>query len=109
MAFKDETINIEHGVPKKVEFQNLEAELKAIWEGAGDDARSRRANARSLTLVICTDRDELAHPLGKLVGEVITHNPARALVIRPEPTAQPHGIDAWISTHCVTRGENEQQ
>ncbi len=109
MVFKEETINVEHSPPKKVDVSKIETELKRLWSETINVQGNRRALAHTLTLVIFCERDEPSNELGQLVGQIIMHNPARAIVIRPDANTAKNEIQAFISTHCLSRGEGDMQ
>lgn len=105
----DQTMTIEHGTPKKVELSQIEEELEALLGGPEEDQAPRRTFARALTLAIYCDGSDSPDAMDELVGNIITRYSARAIVIRPEPDAEQAELEAWIRTHCLTRGEGETQ
>lgn len=105
----DKTMTIEHGPPKKVELAQIEEELEALLGESDDEQAPRRTYARALTLAIYCEGGDSPDAMDELVGNIITRYSARAIVIRPEPDVEQAELEAWIRTHCLTRGEGEKQ
>lgn len=102
-------MTIDHGTPKKVELSDIEVELEGLSGESDEQAEARRSFGRALTLVICCESDDPPEAVDELVGRIITRSSARAIVIHAEPEAERAEMEAWIRTHCLTRGEAEMQ
>jgi glucose-6-phosphate dehydrogenase assembly protein OpcA len=109
MMAPQEAMTIEHGTPKKVEVSQIEEELEALLSESDAMEGTRRTYARALTLAIFCESADLPEVMDELVGHIITRYSARAIVIRTEPVAEHSETEAWIRTHCLTRGERETQ
>jgi glucose-6-phosphate dehydrogenase assembly protein OpcA len=109
MITPQDAMTIEHGTPKKVELSQIEAELEVLLSESDEVEGARRTFARALTLAIFCESADLPEVMDELVGHIITRYSARAIVIRAEPGAERAGTEAWIRTHCLTRGERETQ
>jgi glucose-6-phosphate dehydrogenase assembly protein OpcA len=109
MIVRDETISIDHGVPKKVELSEIEMELEALTGESGEPAKARRTFGRALTLAVYCESGDLPEVMDEMVGQIITRSSARAIVIRAEPNAGRTELEAWIRAHCLTRGEADTQ
>lgn len=109
MIARDQTMTIEHGTPKKVELSDIQVELEGLSGESGDEAEGVRRFGRALTLVICCEGSDRPEEVDDLVGRIITRSSARAIVIQAEPQAEEAVMEAWIRTHCLTRGEAEMQ
>lgn len=102
-------MSVEHSSPKKVELERIEAELEALLDESSEVEGARRTFARALTLAIFCDRADLPEVMDEMVGDIVTRSSARAILIRSEPNDERAELEAWIATHCLTRGEGDTQ
>jgi glucose-6-phosphate dehydrogenase assembly protein OpcA len=109
MMASQEAMTIEHGTPKKVELSQIEEELEVLLNEVDEAEGTRRTFARALTLAIFCESADVPEVMDELVGHIITRYSARAIVIRTEPGAERGGTEAWIRTHCLTRGDRVTQ
>ncbi|MGE5141415.1 MAG: glucose-6-phosphate dehydrogenase assembly protein OpcA, partial [Rudaea sp.] len=108
MAFEAESMTVEHGEPKKVELQDVGSELFALsQEAVGED--TRRAFGRMLTLVVYSEGEEPLETLHRLVGETVARASGRAILIDRVKQAGERDLEAYISTHCLVRGDDEME
>ena len=107
MVFKDDAVKIDHGLPRKVDLQNVDAELDALSrEIAGPD--QQRTFGRMMTLVVYSEVDEDEDRLHEQIGEIIVRVSARAVLVRRESGSQ-SDIEALIRAHCLLRGEGQPE
>ncbi len=104
MALQGEPLTIDHGPPKQVNLDDIQAELESLTrEAMGKDGN--RTFGRMLTLVVYADGDEDWNELQDRVGEIIVRVSGRAILIRRTPEANDGELQAFVSTHCLIRGD----
>jgi glucose-6-phosphate dehydrogenase assembly protein OpcA len=85
-----------------VDVAALGAELRRLWEAAGDGDIVTRACTRNV-IALCAD-DEAAALAGRVLAAVADRYPSRAFVIRRDADA-PDRLDATLEAQCQLRDD----
>ncbi|MGB8649003.1 MAG: glucose-6-phosphate dehydrogenase assembly protein OpcA [Anaerolineae bacterium] len=108
MALQGESLTIDHGTPRQVTLAEIDGELEAlVREAMGSE--SRRTFGRMLTLVVYSEVDEPLETAHALVGEIVVRASGRAILIHRVPHAHAGDLEAFISTHCLMRDEEQAE
>ncbi len=81
---------------------DLEKELSDLWRSAAEDPAAEHPVMRAsvLTLLVYVENEHAGRETLKLISQVISQNPCRAIIMIAEETEQPEGLTSWISAQC---------
>ena len=94
-----------------VNFGEIERELgKLRYMAAGEPARGEVIALRSslLNMVVYSEDDEDAELAGRLIGNLASNHPSRALVVVARPSAADSTIETRLAAHCHLTSNREQ-
>jgi len=84
---------------KPVEIQNIEKELRQLWEK--DEART---NASLMNFAVYSEQEGSLEQNSQIVNEITREHACRAILIGLDRDAESTNVDAWITAHCRLEG-----
>ena len=91
------------GAPQRVDITAIERSLTALWKEAATPVEGETTavtRACLLNLVVWSSGSAEDRSLSDLIARVVTHHPARILMVEIDESAPEGTLEAFISAHC---------